>query len=217
MVVKMHEAHGFVLCARHTIWKEPLWVRNRTLTKSLAHRTIVDDSNYAGVASADFLLVFRAKGQNEVPVAHPMGMDYYAGESPIPEDLYRYRGWKGDQKQNRFSHWIWRRYASSVWDDIRMGRVLPFQDSRDEDDERHVHPLQLDIITRAIQLRTNPGETVLTPFMGVGSEVYGAVEIGRKAIGAELKESYYRQAVRNLSKIGRLNLDQTQESLFEDL
>jgi DNA modification methylase len=87
----------------------------------------------------------------------------------------KYRGWTGKQIENRYSHWIWRQYASAFWDDIRIGRVLPFRQARDEEDEKHVHPLQLDVIERASTLWSNPGETVLTPFMGVGSEVYGAV------------------------------------------
>lgn len=196
--IRLHESHGWQFVARHTIWKEPLWVRNRTLLKNLAHKTIVDDSAMAGVASADYLLVFRRKGENPIPVAHPTGLDYYAGEQPIPEDVRRFRGHKGNQIENRYSHWIWRQYASSVWDDIRMNRVLPFQDCKDPDDEKHVHPLQLDVIDRAVILRTNPGETVFTPFMGVGSEVYAAVQLGRRGVGVELKTSYYRQAMRNL-------------------
>lgn len=201
-IIRLHEREGFHFIARHTIWKEPLWVRNRTLTKNLAHRTIVDDASDAGVASADYLLIFRKKGENKTPVAHPTGLDYYAGECPIPNDILRFRGFDGDQKKNRYSHWIWRRYASSVWDDIRMGRLLPFHDSRDENDEKHVHPLQLDVIDRCVCLRTNPGETVLTPFMGVGSEVYSAVKNGRRGIGAELKPSYFRQAIKNMEMIG---------------
>lgn len=196
--IRLHESHGWQFVARHTIWKEPLWVRNRTLLKNLAHKTIVEDSAMAGVASADYLLVFRRKGENPVPVSHPTGLDYYAGEQPIPEDVKKFRGHKGSQIENRYSHWIWRQYASSIWDDIRKNRVLPFQDCKDPDDEKHVHPLQLDVIDRAVTLRTNPGETVFTPFMGVGSEVYVAVQLGRRGIGAELKTSYYRQAVRNM-------------------
>lgn len=197
-IIRLHEKHGFRYVARHTIWKEPLWVRNRTLTKNLAHKTIVTDAAYAGVASADYLLMFRKKGENKLPIAHKTGMDSYAGESKIPHELLQYRHWKGKQTENRFSHWIWRQYASSIWDDIRMGRVLPFQAAKDSEDEKHVHPLQLDVIDRAIALRTNPGEIVLTPFMGVGSEVYAAVMAGRKGVGIELKPSYYRQALRNL-------------------
>lgn len=117
----------------------------------------------------------------------------------MPADVRRLRGFDGDQKQNRFSHWIWRRYASSIWDDIRMGHVLPYVEAKDQDDEKHVHPLQLDVIDRVIQMRSNLGETILTPFMGVGSEVYSAVTKGRRGIGAELKASYFRQAVRNMA------------------
>lgn len=197
-IIRLHEKCGFKFIARHTIWKEPLWVRNRTMTHNLSHKTIVDDAVYGGVASADYILIFRKKGENKIPVAHPTGLDYYAGESPIPQELLKFKGWKGKQTENRFSHWIWRRYASSVWDDIDMSNVLPFQDCKDPDDEKHVHPLQLDVIDRCITLRSNPGEVVLTPFMGVGSECFGAVRNGRKGIGIELKESYFRQAMKNM-------------------
>ncbi|MCB1420828.1 MAG: site-specific DNA-methyltransferase [Notoacmeibacter sp.] len=201
-IIRLHARHGFHFVARHAIWKEPLWVRNRTLQKNLAHRTAVDDSVQCGVASADYLLIFRKKGENPVPVAHPTGFLEYAGDdSKMPSDVRALRGFEGDQKKNRFSHWVWRRYASSIWDDIRMGHVLPYVESRDEEDEKHVHPLQLDVIDRIVQMRTNPGETVLTPFMGVGSEVYSAVTKGRRGIGAELKPSYFRQAVRNLKGV----------------
>ena len=216
-IIALHERHGWKFAARHAIWKEPLWVRNRTLAKSLAHRTIVDDSAYAGVASADYLLVFRNAGENETPIAHPTGFDSYAGESPIPAELHEYKGWEGDQKQNRFSHWIWRQYASSVWDDIRMGRVLPFQDCKDPDDEKHVHPLQLDVIDRVVQMRSNPGEVVFTPFMGVGSEVYSAVRAGRLGIGAELKPAYFRQAIANLEAATEELLEHEQPDLFTPL
>ena len=201
-IIRLHERHGFHFIARHAIWKEPLWVRNRTLQKNLAHKTIVDDSIGAGVASADYLLVFRKHGENKVPVANPVGFMEYAGDdSKMPSEIRSLRGFVGDQKQNRFSHWIWRRYASSIWDDIRMGRVLPYQESRDPDDEKHVHPLQMDVIDRVVQMRSNPGETVLTPFMGVGSEVYSAVSKGRRGIGFELKPSYFRQAAKNLEAL----------------
>jgi len=214
-IIRLHEKYGFQYVARHTIWKEPLWVRNRTLTKNLAHKTIVDDSAYAGVASADYLLMFRKKGRNPVPIAHPTGLDEYAGESPVPSDVAAYRRWGGKQTENRFSHWIWRQYASSVWDDIRQGRVLPYQDCKEPDDEKHVHPLQLDVIDRAITLRSNPGERVLTPFMGVGSEVYSAVCLGRQGIGIELKAAYYRQAIANLSQAEAGKKDGSQQDLFE--
>lgn len=215
-VIKLHERNGWHFVARHTIWKEPLWVRNRTMGKNLAHKTIVDDAAYAGVASADYLLIFRKKGENPIPIEHPTGLDHYAGECPIPDELSKYKGWTGKQTENRFSHWIWRRYASSIWDDINMGRVLPYREGKDPDDEKHVHPLQLDVIDRAISLRTNPGEVVFTPFMGVGSEVYSAVMLGRKGIGAELKPSYYRQAVRNLEHAVEQGQKDDNQDLFSE-
>lgn len=198
-IIRLHHECGFEFIARHTIWKEPLWVRNRTMVKNLAHKTIVDDAVYGGVASADYMLIFRKKGKNPIPVNHATGLQRYAGEEPMPEDYKHLKNHTGKQTENSYSHWIWRHYASSIWDDIRMGRVLPFKESKDVDDERHVHPLQLDVIERVVALRTNPGEVVFTPFMGVGSEVYVPVELGRFGIGVELKESYYKQAVRNLS------------------
>jgi len=213
-VIRAHQAAGWLFIARHVIWKEPLAVRNRTLAKNLAHRTIVEDGTLGGVAAADELLVFRKPGEGE-PARHPCGLTGdYAGGEQVPADLRKYRGWDGDQKINRYSHWIWRRYASSVWDDIRLDRVLPFRDAKDEDDEKHVHPLQLDVIERFIDLRTMPGERVLTPFMGVGSEVYTAVRMGRFGIGAELKPSYFEQARRNLAAVDD-QAPATAPSLFE--
>lgn len=197
-IIRLHAREGFDYIARYAIWKEPLAVRNRTMAKNLAHKTIVDDSSRCSVASADWLLVFRRKGQNPTPIAHPVGLLEYAGERAIPSDLLKYRGWTGNQIENRYSHWIWRQYASAFWDDIRLGRVLPFKGARDSEDEKHVHPLQLDVIERCLVLWSNPDETVLTPFMGVGSETYAALMQGRKAIGVELKPSYYRQAQKNM-------------------
>jgi hypothetical protein len=197
-IIRLHEKHGFKYIGRHCIWKEPLKVRLLTMAKGLAHKTIVDDSTLCDLASSDYLLMFRKDGQNQVPVTHPTGLHTYAGERQIPAELQHLKGYKGKQTENSFSHWIWRQYASSFWDDIRNDRVLPYVETKGEQDEKHVHPLQLDVIERVVTLRTNPNETVLTPFMGVGSEVYGAVINGRKGIGIELKESYYRQAVRNL-------------------
>lgn len=201
-IIRLHQRLGFAYVARYHVWKEPLAVRNRTMRKSLAHKTIVDDSSRCTVASADYLLIFRKAGENRVPITHPLGLTEYAGERVIPHDLLPYREWKGNQIENRFSHWIWRQYASAFWDDIRLDHVLPYRDAREEDDEKHVHPLQLDVINRCLVLWSNPGERVLTPFMGVGSEVYSAARSGRLGIGVELKPSYYRQAVKNLEALG---------------
>jgi hypothetical protein len=200
-IIRLHRKHGFDYIARHCVWKEPLTVRNRTLAKGLAHRTIVDDASLCSVASADYLLLFRREGRNPVPIAHPAGLTEYAGARPVPAELLKYRGWTGKQTENRYSHWIWRQYASAFWDDIRLDRVLPYRQAREEEDEKHVHPLQLDVIDRVLVLRSNPGERILTPFLGVGSEVYAAVAAGRFGIGAELKPAYYRQAVKNLATL----------------
>lgn len=213
-IIRLHEKIGFEFRGRRAIWKEPLGVRLRTMQKNLAHQTIVEDAAASGVAAADYVLTFAKQGENKIPVTYPIGLEYYAGERNIPEELFRYKGWKGKQTENRYSHWIWRQYASSVWDDIRLTHVLPFQDSRDEDDERHVHPLQLDVIERLVQLYSNPGEPVFTPFMGVGSEVYGAVLNGRKGIGVELKASYFKQSRLNLQEVKRDTI--APELPFED-
>ena len=210
-IIRLHQKNGWNYTARYAVWKEPLGVRNRTMQKNLAHKTIVDDSSRCGCASADYLLVFRRSGENPTPIAHPIGLLNYAGERQIPSDVLPYRGWTGKQTENRYSHWIWRQYASAFWDDVRIGRVLPYRECREQDDEKHVHPLQLDVIERCVVLWSNPGEVVLTPFMGVGSEVYGAVLNGRRGIGAELKPSYYKQAVKNIeaAATGALENDQT--------
>ena len=197
-IIRLHEREGWNYIARYCVWKEPLGVRNRTMAKNLAHKTIVEDSSRCSVASADYLLVFRLRGENKVPIAHPNGLVDYAGERTPPADVMRYRGWTGNQIENRYSHWIWRQYASAFWDDIRISLVLPFKQAREEEDEKHVHPLQLDVIERVLVLWSNVGETVLTPFMGVGSEVYGALRAARRGIGIELKPSYYRQAEKNI-------------------
>lgn len=203
-IIRMHEKIGFQYCARYCVWKEPLGVRNRTMAKGLAHKQIVEDSSLCDVASADYLLMFRKKGENPAPIAHPTGLDRYAGSRQMPADLLKYKNWKGKQTENKYSHWIWRNYASAFWDDVRIDRVLPYRDARDArdaEDEKHLHPLQLDVIERCVVLWSNPGETVLTPFMGVGSEVYVPVELGRRGIGIELKPAYYRQAVKNLAAL----------------
>jgi len=214
-IIRLHESIGWEYAARYHIWKEPLGVRNRTMAKGLSHKQVVDDASLCSVASADYLLLFRRTGENPVPVTHPYGLMWYAGERQVPAELMRFRGHEGKQTENRYSHWIWRQYASAFWDDIRISRVLPYVESKEKDDERHVHPLQLDVIERTVVLRSNPGEVVLTPFMGVGSEVWGAVVNDRRGVGMELKNSYYQQAVRNLTDCKKRQTG-SQPSLFAD-
>lgn len=216
-IILEHERRGFSYGGRRVIWKEPLAVRNRTMMKSLHHSTLCEDSTRTSIANADYLLMFRRRGENAVPVAHPTGLLRYAGERQPPADVLRFRGVAGDQKKNRYSQWIWRQYASSVWMDVRIDRVLPHREAKDDQDEKHVHPLQLDVIERAVVLWSNPGETVLTPFMGVGSEVYGAIINGRRAIGIELKPSYYRHAVNNVRAALDVNPDDDGPTLFDAL
>lgn len=203
-VIRAHQKEGWAYVARYSVWKEPLGVRNRTMRKDLAHKSIVDDSSRCSCAAADYLLIFRKRGENPEPIIHPTGLMEYYGEREVPAELLPWRGHKGNQIENRYSHWIWRQYASAFWDDVRIGRVLPFEKARDEEDEKHVHPLQLDVIDRALVLWSNPGDKVLSPFAGVGSEPYAAVVQGRLGVGIELKPSYYRQMVKNIGAIGQV-------------
>lgn len=220
-IIRIHERHGFQYRKRITVWKEPLQVRMRTMVKSLTHKLVIEDYTQIFTAMPDYVLIFTKKGANKVPVGHSEGFKRYFGEVPIlpafadawnrqngtdfdAKTLWRHLNAKykthDDPKTNKLSHYIWRRYASSVWDDVRIGNVLPYKEGREEDDEKHVHPLQLDVIDRIVSMYTNPGETVLTPFAGVGSEVYSPVSLGRKAIGIELKDSYYRQMFKNVEE-----------------
>lgn len=236
-VIRLHEKHGFQYRNRITIWKEPLKVRMRTMVKSLMHKLIVEDSTQCFTAMPDYVLIFTRKGENKVPVTHDRGLTRYFGETPIlpnilqawnnanetkftPDELWEHLNksfaYHEDPKSNKLSHYIWQRYASSVWDDIRIDNVLPFRDSREEDDEKHVHPLQLDVIDRLVDLYSNPDEVVLTPFMGVGSEVYSPVSLGRRGIGIELKDSYFKQAVINLEHASSRFADvPSQATIFE--
>ena len=197
-IIRLHERHGWRYVARYSVWKEPFGVYIRTMQKNLRHCTVVTDAARCSCASADYLLVFRRDGVNPVPIEHPQGLTEYVGAREVPARLLRYKNHAGKQTGNKYSQWIWRQYASAFWDDIRIDRVLPYRPAKDEEDEKHVHPLQLDVIERIVHLWSNSGETVLTPFMGVGSEVYGAVVNGRRGLGVELKASYYRQALKNL-------------------
>ena len=222
-IIRLHEKHGFRYRNKITVWKEPLKVRMRTMVRSLMHKLIVEDSTECYPAMPDYILLFKKKGENEVPVTHDRGLSYYAGATPLlPEMVDKYGTFEDlkktyqnheDPKTNKLSHIIWQRYASSVWDDIRISNILPFRESKEEDDEKHVHPLQLDVIDRLVELYSNPGEVVLTPFMGVGSEVFSPVSMGRKGIGIELKESYFRQAIENLKFAASRN-QADQDQLF---
>lgn len=211
-IIALHKKYGFNLHNRITIWKEPLEVRMRTMVRSLMHKNIAEDSTMCFTAIPDYVLIFKKIGENKVKVTNPKGFKIYHGSTPLlPAMEKKYGDWEHiktkygkntnegkDHLTNKLSQIIWQRYASSVWDDIRNDNVLPFKDSREDDDEKHVHPLQLDVIDRLVELYSNPNEVVLTPFMGVGSEVFSPVSLGRKGIGIELKDSYYKQATLNM-------------------
>ena len=234
-IIRLHEKYGFEYRNRITIWKEPLKVRMRTMVQSLMHKFIVEDSTKCFTAMPDYVLIFTKKGENQVPVTHENGMKNYYGEIPILPNILR--AWNNangtnlnedelwdylnkefkdheDPKSNKLSHYIWQRYASSVWDDIRIDNILQYKESREEDDEKHVHPLQLDVIDRIIELYSNPKEVVFTPFMGVGSEVYSPVSLGRRGIGVELKDSYFKQAIMNLKSLKPRFIENKQTSMF---
>lgn len=208
-IIRLHEKNGFKFWDRKNIWKEPLRVAIRTRQRALMHVQLATDTSKCRGALADYLLIFKKRGENIVPIKKPFGLVNYAGDLELMNEVEKteylhlkakYIDYRED-KTNRLSQFIWRRYASSAWEDIRPQICLEYKKARDKDDDRHVCPLQLDIITRAVQLYTNHDEVVLTPFMGIGSEVYASVKAGRKAIGIELKESYFRQAKMNLKMV----------------
>jgi len=199
-IIRVHEGEGMHYFCRVAIWKDAWDFARRTRMKTLQHKTTVNDSSCSRLAPADYLLVFKKTGKNAEPITHVHGFKTYAGENAIPADLVReFQSYTGDQRKNAMSHWIYRQYASPVWMDIRRSRILSDEGSKGADEERHVCPLQLDVIDRCLSLWSNPGDTILSPFMGIGSEIYGAIVNGRKGVGCELKASYYRQAVRILN------------------
>ena len=174
---------GFIFHSEHCMWKDPLLEATRTKALGLMHKQLCKDSAMSRAGIPQYLLSFRKPGANPEPVAHPDGLEYFAGENP--------------PVGGNLSHERWRRYASPVWMDIDFNRTLNYRAARENNDERHICPMSLDITERAIWLWSNPGDTIFSPFAGIGSELYQALQMGRKAIGIELKGSYYKQAVIN--------------------
>lgn len=229
-IIELHLKHGFTFNNRIIIWKEPLEVRNRTMVNSLKHKQLCEDSTLVYPALPDQLLIFRKGGENKIPVTHEYGLTHYAGAMPILDysttrersmldkygdyEIIKARNLGKIGFENKLSHIIFQRYMSSVWMDSRSNHVLEFKNAREEDDEKHVHPLQLDVVDRIIELYSNPDEVVLTPYMGVGSEVYSPVSLGRKAIGIELKDSYFKQAVLNVKEAEKRFIKVEQKTLF---
>lgn len=182
-----HQDHGFIFHCRVTIWRDPVVEMQRTKALGLLYKQIQKDSAMSRMGLPDYLLVFRKPGDNPDPVGHK------------PAD---------------FPVSMWQQWASPVWMDVRQGNVLNVRMARDHNDERHLCPLQLDLIERAITLWSNRGDTVLSPFMGIGSEGYGSLKLGRRFVGAELKESYYHQAVKY---IGEMEASAENRDLFSKI
>ena len=195
-VIRAYEDAGWIFHSEVCIWKDPVVAQQRTKSIRLLHKQIVKDSTISGQGLADYVVTFRKPGDNPEPVAGCF--DQYIGEGDGPDPAKYTTPTDG---RNWFSIEVWQRYASPVWTDINQTRTLQYRGGRDEKDEQHISPLQLDVIERCIQLWSNPGDTVLTPFLGIGSEVYCAAKMGRKGIGIELKPSYFKQAVKNLDRI----------------
>lgn len=206
-LISLFEDAGFIYHSRVVIWKDPLTEATRTKALGLMHKQIVKDSSMCRVGLPDYLIVMRKPGDNPEPVAHPNGFESFIGENeplaPKREPMLKSQYTINDKHSHIqaedpvYSHQVWRRYASPVWMDIDQSRTLNREPARDEKDERHICPLQLDVIDRALELWTNPGDTFLSPFAGIGSEVREAVKMGRKGVGIELKGSYYNLAVLN--------------------
>lgn len=195
-VIRAYEAAGWIFHSEICIWKDPVVAQQRTKSIRLLHKQIVKDSTISGQGLADYVVTFRKPGENSEPVAGCF--DRYVGDGEGPD---RSKYTHATDGRNRYSIEVWQRYASPVWMDINQSRTLQYRSARDEKDELHISPLQLDVIERCIDLWSNPGDVVLTPFLGIGSEVYSAVNMGRRGIGFELKPSYFRQAVRNIAEL----------------
>ena len=195
---------GFIFHSEVVIWKDPLVAASRTHALGLAHKQIVKDAAMCRQGIADYLITMRVPGENTEPVSQSTidaqgkklhrGFERYIGENEAPKVA---KGRNG--RENKFSHLVWQRYASPVWMDINPSDTLQRESAREQNDERHICPLQLQVIRRGIELWTNPGDTVLDPFGGIGSTGYVAIQEGRKSISIELKRSYWEQNWRNHS------------------
>lgn len=207
-IIRAYQVAGWIFHSEVCIWKNPVVAQQRTKSIRLLHKQIEKDSTISGQGLADYMVMFRKPGANVEPVAGPF--DGYVGQGlDITREAYevdaariRAEGREPWPFEKWVSILVWQRYASPVWMDINQTRTLQYRGGRAEEDEQHISPLQLDVIERCIDLWSNPGDTVFTPFLGIGSEVYAAVEMGRRGVGIELKPSYFDQAVRNLQALG---------------
>lgn len=207
-LIKMFTEAGFIYHSRVIIWKDPLVEATRTKALGLLHKQICKDSSMCRQGLPDYLVTMRKPGENPELIAHPEGFDSYIGEDepegakierPQP-DAEKYEKKEKYNEVPVYSHQVWRKYASPVWMDIRQSNTLNGKSAREEQDERHICPLQLDVIARGINLWTNENDIVLDPFAGIGSSNYVALKMGRRTIGVELKENYYSLALENVEK-----------------
>lgn len=226
-IVRRFESHGWKYHSRVTIWKDPVIEMQRTKAQGLLHKQIKNDSSVSRVGMPDYLLLFRkwpktGETSGPEPVKRQSGFDSFIGSEPPNSNAYEmvfdeetksHHLTKIKPGDDIFSIHVWQRYASPVWFDIQQTDVLNCRIARTSEDEKHICPLQLPVIKRAVHLWTNPGDVVLTPFAGVGSELYGAVEMGRKAIGFELKKSYFDYGVKILTEL-EVRMNHKQISLF---
>ncbi|MDX1479896.1 MAG: site-specific DNA-methyltransferase [Saprospiraceae bacterium] len=200
-IIREYQKAGFIYHSEVVIWKDPVIAMQRTKALGLLHKTIKKDSSMSRMGIPDSLVMMRKPGDNVEPIEG--AFTYYVGDNPAP-GFKRHQWddgrecWTVEEGSHNTSVDVWQRYASPVWDDINQTDTLNFREGRDSDDERHICPLQLDVIQRCLQLWSNPGDIVWSPFMGIGSEGYMSIKAGRKFIGAELKESYFKLACRNL-------------------
>jgi DNA modification methylase len=186
-IIRAFQKHNFIFHSRTVIWKNPLIEATRTKALGLMHRQLCKDSAICRQGLPDYIITMRKPGENKQPISHGAGFQEFIGEDEPVE-----RGIK-------YSHEVWRRYASPVWMDINQSDTLNFREARDDKDEKHICPLQLQVIERCMTLWSNEGDTFLTPFGGIGSEAYIAIKMGRKPVSIELKKSYYDQMIKNVS------------------
>lgn len=199
-VIRAFQARGFIFHSEVMIRKDPVAAMQRSKSIGLLHKQLVKDSSLSRMALADYVVVMRKDGDNPEPISGPFDA-YYGSEAEPDGALQSHSNFRGTSWDRPGDPWysvaVWQRYAESVWMDIAQGDVLSRSAAREQNDERHIAPLQLTVIRRCIDLWSNPGDVVYSPFAGIGSELYVALQMGRKALGAELKASYFRQAVAN--------------------
>lgn len=193
-LIRAFQKEGFIYHSEVCIWKDPVMAMQRTKAIGLLHKQIKKDSCMSRQGIADYLVTMRKPGDNPEPVEGPF-TEYHGAAGTGPSGIDERSSTK---EKERFSIEVWQRYASPVWMDINPSDTLQYRSARDHEDERHICPLQLGVIRRALDLWSNPGDIVFSPFMGIGSEGWVSLEMGRKFIGAELKESYFKQASLNL-------------------